>query len=105
MHFRRILLLLILATLLGFGNYARRAQAQSRIKVVATFSILGDLVKNIGGDAVDLKILVGPDGDPHTYEQTPADNKSLAGATLIFENGLGFEMWLDKLYTSSAAKA
>lgn len=70
-----------------------------------TFSILGDLVKNIGGDNVDLKILVGPDGDTHTFEPTPADNKSLAEATLIFENGLSFETWLDKLYTSSATKA
>jgi zinc/manganese transport system substrate-binding protein len=105
MHFRRILSLLMVAMLLALGIDARQVQAQGKIKVVATFSILGDLVKNIGDDAIDLKILVGPDGDTHTFEPTPADTRTLAAAALIFENGLGFEMWLDKLYTSSAAKA
>jgi ABC-type Zn uptake system ZnuABC Zn-binding protein ZnuA len=79
--------------------------SSGKLKVVATFSILGDLVKNVAGDKIDLFILVGPDGDTHTYEPTPADDKTLAAADLIFENGLGFESWLDKLYTASAAKA
>jgi zinc/manganese transport system substrate-binding protein len=106
MSLRRILLLpIILAMLVAIGKPASRVQAQGKLKVVATFSILGDLVKNVGGDNIELKMLVGADGDSHTFEPTPADNKTLAEAALIFENGLGFETWLDKLYTASAAKA
>ena len=76
-----------------------------RLKVVATFSILGDLVANVGGDRVALRTLVGPGGDAHTFEPSPEDGVALAEAALIFENGLGFEPWLDKLYTASGSRA
>lgn len=84
-----------------FGQVAPRAKP----KVVATISIIGDWVKNVGGNDVDLTTLVGPDGDPHDYEPVPADSLSLARADLIFENGLGLENWLDKLYTSAGSHA
>lgn len=81
------------------------ADAAPKPKVVATISIIGDWVKNVGGDDVELTTLVGPDGDPHEYEPVPADSITLTQANLIFENGLGLEHWLDKLYASAGAKA
>ncbi len=81
------------------------APAGARLNVVATFSILGDLVQAVAGDNIQLHTLVGPDGDTHTYEPIPADEVALAQASLIFENGLGFETWLNKLYTASGSKA
>jgi zinc/manganese transport system substrate-binding protein len=68
-----------------------------KVKVVASFSILGDMVANVGGDYVEIKALVGPDQDAHVYEPTPNDAKALARADIVFVNGLGFEGWLEKL--------
>lgn len=75
------------------------------LKVVATYSVLGDLVQQVAGDRVDLTVLVGPDGDPHVYEPTPRDAIALAEADLLFENGLEFETWLDSLYAASQSQA
>ncbi|HSU66011.1 MAG TPA: zinc ABC transporter substrate-binding protein, partial [Tepidisphaeraceae bacterium] len=83
----------------------RAVEAAPKPKVVATISIIGDWVTNVGGDDVELTTLVGPDGDPHEYEPVPADSITLTRANLIFENGLGLEQWLDKLYASAGAKA
>ncbi|MBI4506970.1 MAG: zinc ABC transporter substrate-binding protein [Chloroflexi bacterium] len=83
---------------------ASAAPTGPKLKVVATFSVLGDLVKQVGGDRVDLAVIVGPEGDAHTFEPSPADVASLAGAALIFENGLEFEPWLEKIYPSSQSK-
>jgi ABC-type Zn uptake system ZnuABC Zn-binding protein ZnuA len=69
--------------------------------VVASFSILGDLVENVGGDAVQVTTLIGPGVDAHTYDPAPADLVVLAEADVIFENGLGFEPWLDGFYEST----
>lgn len=74
------------------------------IKVTASFSILADMTKRIGGDDVAVTALVGPDGDAHVYQPTPADAKAVAGADLVVVNGLGFEGWLDRLVKSSAYK-
>lgn len=79
--------------------------ASEKFKVVATYSIVGDMVKNVGGEAIDLRVLVGPDGDAHTFEPTPQDGVALKEASLIVENGLEFETWLDELYTSSGSQA
>ncbi|HLG45967.1 MAG TPA: zinc ABC transporter substrate-binding protein [Reyranella sp.] len=76
---------------------ATPAWAEGRMKVVATFSILGDLVREVGGDAVDVTILVGPDSDAHTYQPRPTDARALAGARVLVSNGLGFEGWIDRL--------
>ncbi|MDQ3460906.1 MAG: zinc ABC transporter substrate-binding protein [Deinococcota bacterium] len=75
------------------------------LKVVATYSIVGDFVQNVGGDAIDLSVLVGPDTDAHTFEPTPSEVVTLGEAEVIFENGLEFEPWLDRLYTSSGSTA
>jgi ABC-type Zn uptake system ZnuABC Zn-binding protein ZnuA len=75
------------------------------LTVIATYSILGDIVQNVGGDKIQLTVFVGPDGDAHTFEPSPADSAALAKAALLFENGLGFETWLDDLYAASGSKA
>ena len=81
------------------------AQAGGRIKAVATFSILGDLVRQVGGERVEITTLVGPNGDAHVYSPTPADGRRLADARIVFTNGLGFEGWIDRLVKSSGTKA
>ena len=75
-----------------------------RLKVVASFSILSDMVQQVAGNTIDLKVLVGPDGDAHVYEPTPADAKTVGAADIVFTNGLGFEGWLDRLVAASGYK-
>jgi zinc/manganese transport system substrate-binding protein len=79
--------------------------AQDRVNVVASFSILGDFVKNVGGDRVDVTTLVGPNGDVHVYTPAPADAKKIADTKLLIINGLGLEGWLPRLLQSSGGKA
>lgn len=73
--------------------------------IVATFSVLGHLVREVAGQEAEVTVLVGPGVDAHTFEPSPADNRKLVEADLIFENGLGFETWLDDLYESSDSDA
>ena len=80
-------------------------RAQDRLNVVASFSILGDFVRNVGGDRVSVTTLVGPDGDVHVYTPAPADAKKIADAKLLVINGLGLEGWLPRLLQSSGSKA
>lgn len=105
----RVLTLLFLTLAVGAaGCGAKTESAGSRTgkpKVVATFSVLGDLVRNVAGDRVEIITLVGPDGDTHTFEPTPKDVVTLAEAGLVFENGAGLEPWLDGLFSSSKSKA
>ncbi|MBO1017697.1 zinc ABC transporter substrate-binding protein [Achromobacter sp. SD115] len=77
------------------------AQAAEPLKVVASFSILGDIVREVGGDDVSVATLVGPDGDAHEYEPTPGDAKKLAAARVLFVNGLDFETWMPRLAKAS----
>lgn len=78
--------------------------AADKIKAVATFSILGDMVGRVGGDRVDVKTLVGPEGDAHVFQPTPADAAELTRAQVVFQNGLGFEGWMDRLIKSAGYK-
>ena len=96
---KRIAFILLLAAI------ATPAAAQDKLKVVATFSILADLVKNVGGDRVAVTALVGPNGDAHVYQPSPGDAKTLADARLVFANGLGFEGWMNRLVKASGTKA
>jgi zinc/manganese transport system substrate-binding protein len=73
------------------------AVAQEKPRVVATFTIIGDLVEAVGGDAVSVTTLVGPDGDAHVFEPKPSDVAAVAKADLIVANGLGMEPWLERL--------
>jgi zinc/manganese transport system substrate-binding protein len=81
------------------------ASAQEKVPVVATFSILGDFVKNVGGDRIALEVLVGPNGDTHVYSPSPADAKKLAAAKLVFTNGLRLEGWIDRLVKAAGSRA
>ena len=76
----------------------------AKLRVVASFSILGDITAQIGGDRIDLHTLVGPNSDAHVYEPTPVDGKTIAQADVIVLNGLNFEPWAERLIKSAAAK-
>ena len=106
MHrFSRRLFLAALATLVTLAVAATSPSwAADKLRVVATFTVLGDMVKNVGGEHVALTTLVGPDGDAHVYEPTPADARALAEADLVLVNGLGFEGWIDRLVKASGYK-
>jgi zinc/manganese transport system substrate-binding protein len=80
-------------------------RAQEKIQIVASFSILGDFAKNVGGDRVNVTTLVGPNSDVHVYTPAPADAKKIADAKLVIINGLGLEGWLPRLVQSSGSKA
>ena len=79
--------------------------AQAPLKVVASFSILGDFVKNVGGDRVAVTTLVGPDGDVHVYTPTPSDVRKITDAKLLVINGFGLEGWLPRLLQAAGGKA
>jgi zinc/manganese transport system substrate-binding protein len=93
-------LFLAAATLVPVG-----ASAQEKIKVVATFSILGDMVGQVGGDRIEVITLVGPDGDAHVYSPTPTDARKVADAKVMVTNGLKFDGWINRLVKSSGTKA
>jgi zinc/manganese transport system substrate-binding protein len=90
---------------LAFVALVCPAHAQERLNVVASFSILGDFVKNVGGDRVSVTTLVGPDSDVHVYTPAPADAQKVAEAKLLVINGLGLEGWLPRLVQSAGSKA
>jgi len=94
---------LLLGLALSLG--ASPLHAQARLNVVASFSILGDFVKNVGGDRVEVTTLVGPDGDVHVYTPTPADVRKIADAKLLVINGFGLEGWLPRLLQAAGSKA
>ena len=87
------------------GGSAAADDSTGKISAIATYSILGDWVGRVGGEHVRLTTLVGPGGDAHTYEPTPQDSAAVADAALLFENGLGFEVWLDRLFEASGSRA
>jgi zinc/manganese transport system substrate-binding protein len=83
--------------LTGLALVTTPAFAATKLKTVATFSVLGDLVREVGGDAIEPVTLVGPDTDVHNFQPTPREARVLASARLLVTNGLGFEGWLDRL--------
>jgi zinc/manganese transport system substrate-binding protein len=91
----------LLVTLALLALFSVGASAQERLPVVVTFSVLGDMVARVGGELVEVATLVGPEGDAHDFEPTPADAGKVAKARIIFENGLGFERWLSRLIRAS----
>jgi zinc/manganese transport system substrate-binding protein len=92
----------ILALLLGLAV----APAQARpLAVVTSFSILGDMIRQIGGDQVQVTALVGADGDVHVYQPAPADAEAVAHADVVIVNGLGLDGWLDRLARAAGSKA
>ncbi|GJE16890.1 metal ABC transporter substrate-binding protein [Methylobacterium marchantiae] len=83
----------------------KSVDAAEPLQAVATFSILGDLVKQVGGDRVEVSALVGPDADAHGYNPAPGDARRLSAAGIVVVNGLGLEGWLDRLIKASGTKA
>lgn len=92
------------ASVLMTAGFSAPALADT-LKVVASFSIIGDFARNVGGDRIDLVTLVGPNGDAHVYEPKPADAVAMAAADVILVNGLQFEGFLGRLVEASGAKA
>lgn len=95
---------IVLIVLAAVISWVAPADAR-KLKVVATFSILGDIVERIGGDRVEVRTLVGPDADAHVFEATSADARAVAQADVVFSNGLGFDPWINKLVKASGSKA
>jgi zinc/manganese transport system substrate-binding protein len=92
------------ASLITLGGFASSASA-AELKVVASFSIIADFAKNVGGDRVEISTLVGSDGDAHVYEPRPADAAALEGANVVLVNGLQFEGFMSRLIEASGTKA
>ena len=104
---RHVISLTAAAAAVAAGLVPGRGQkkTQDRTRAVATFSIVGDFVRNVGGGRVELATLVGPNGDVHVYAPTPGDVKTIAAANIVFVNGLGLEGWIDRLIAASASRA
>ena len=94
---------LFAALLIGIFAQAAPASAQD-LNVVTSFTVLADMVRQVGGDHVHVRSLIGPNGDPHVYEPTPQDGNALAKADLVFVSGLGLEGWMDRLIKASGYK-
>lgn len=96
----------VLAFLVGSTNpaWAQVSDASGvtePVRVVATFSILADMVREVGGEQIDLTTIVGRNGDAHSFEPTPRDARALGQAQMLVRNGLGFEGWLPRLVEAS----
>jgi zinc/manganese transport system substrate-binding protein len=102
--FRKLLIVLVTTALL-VSACGSAPQNSGKLTVVATHSILGDAIANIGGDKIELAVLVPAGGDAHTFEPSPQDSAKISNADLLFENGLEFETWLNDMYTASGSQA
>lgn len=102
---RYLLATTILAGLTAFAPSGITRAVAAELKVVASFSIIGDMARQVGGDRIDLVTLVGPNGDAHVYEPRPADAVAMAGADVVLANGLHFEGFLSRLAEASGSVA
>ncbi|WLP56945.1 zinc ABC transporter substrate-binding protein AztC [Agrobacterium fabrum] len=93
------------ASLLTLSPVLMAQASAAELKVVASFSIIADFAKNVGGDRVEITTLVGPDGDAHVYEPRPADAVAVSKADVVLVNGLEFEGFLKRLIDTSGTKA
>jgi len=101
---RKTLKLLALSALTASGLFSTQVNAAELVPVVASFSILGDLVQVVGGERVKVTTLAGPDADAHEFTPSPADAKTVLGARVFVVNGLSFEPWAQKLAKSAGYK-
>lgn len=86
------------------GLYAPAGAAEPALRAVASFSILGDLVRQVGGERVAVEVLVGPGSDAHVYSPKPAQAKQVGQAQLVLSNGMGFDGWMARLLKSAGFK-
>lgn len=105
LHRRTLLLTAAITAATTLTGRSHAQEAKAKLSVMASFSIIADLVRQVGGERVDVTSFVGPDGDAHVYQPSAADAKRLAGAKLVVVNGLGFEGWIDRLIKASGTKA
>ena len=98
---RRVTLSSLTALVLLWSHPA----AAEPVKAVASFSILGDMVRNVGGELVALHVIVGANGDAHVYEPKPEDARAVAAADVVFVNGLGFEGWMERVVEAAGSNA
>ena len=91
-----ILVLLLLVPLLC-GCVSQNESPSGKVNVATTIAPLGDFVAAVGGDKVEVTVLVPPGAEPHTYEPTPSQMKDVAEADLYVMNGAGLEFWMDKV--------
>lgn len=96
---RRFFAIVAAATLATLSSI--QSQAAKPLEAVASFTVLADMVHQVGGDRVHVTSLVGPNGDPHAFEPTPDDARRLKAANLVFVSGLGLEGWMDRLISAS----
>jgi len=101
----RYVITFVIACAGAASGWQAQAQAPEKLPVVATFSILADFARNVGGERIEVTALVGPNGDTHVYQPKPADAKELGDARLILVNGLGLEGWIERLIKASGTKA
>lgn len=94
----------VLALCAGVAIFLPASAFAEPVKAVATFSILGDMVAEVGGERVAVTTLVGPGGDAHVYQPTPRDARTVAEADVVFINGLGFEGFLERLIEAAEYK-
>ncbi|MBV1730987.1 MAG: zinc ABC transporter substrate-binding protein, partial [Hydrogenophaga sp.] len=98
----------LIASVIGLATAALSpallAQTTAPVKAVASFSILGDLVRQVGGDRVAVEVLVGPGSDAHVFQPTPAQARLVGQAQIVFSNGLGFEGWMSRLLGTASYK-
>jgi zinc/manganese transport system substrate-binding protein len=102
---RRHLAMALLLTATGVLGAGRPAQAAApAVQAVASFSILADLVQQVGGERVAVQALVGPGGDAHVFQPKPAQARMVGQAQVVFSNGLGFEGWMERLLRTTGFK-
>lgn len=99
---KRLMMLSSMAAIV-LSAFASLAQAKP-LEAVASFTVIADMVSNVGGDRVHVTSLIGPNGDPHVYEPTPRDAQALKSADLTFVSGLHLEGWMDRLIKASGYK-
>lgn len=96
---------MLFGTLATFALSAFSVLAQAKpVEAVASFTVIADMVQNVGGERVHVTSLIGPNGDPHVYEPTPADAQALKKADVAFVSGLHLEGWMDRLIKASGYK-
>ena len=82
-----------------------RAEAQTLLPVVASFSILADIARQVGSSRVAVSAVAGADVDPHGFQPRPSDVEPIARAAMLLRNGLGFDAWFDRLVQASGSRA
>ena len=102
---RRLCLVPVLLVVLGACGPGQTAPPTGVLRVVATSSVFGDIVRNVGGDHVSVTSLVPKGADIHTYQPAPSDLRAVADANVVVMNGLGLDDWLAKTISAGSTKA